>query len=274
MEEIELDSYGVVGDRRFMLIDGSNRFISQRRFPKLALIVVKWVEYNGGSILQITAPGMEQLDVVPVFDGERSETSIWNDSVMTIDQGEEASKWFSKYLGIGANFIRLMACANERPGYNRTVDLPSFLKGRLPSISVTLSDAAPVSLISNESLADLNQKLKDQSKGHEVPLNRFRMNIEISGCTHAFEEDEWLVIKIGAVPFLVYVANERCKMTGINQDTGEEDKLGPLEILRQYRAPDGPDHAKFGQFMIPLQKGSKVKLGDTVTVLDRKKMKF
>ena len=60
-------------------------------------------------------------------------------------------------------------------------------------------------------------------------------------------------------------------MTGINQDTGDEDKLGPLEILRQYRAPDGPDHAKFGQFMIPLQKGSKVKLGDTVTVLDRKK---
>ena len=58
-------------------------------------------------------------------------------------------------------------------------------------------------------------------------------------------------------------------MTGINQDTGDEDKLGPLEILRQYRAPDG--HAKFGQFMIPLQKGSKVKLGDTVTVLDRKK---
>ena len=60
-------------------------------------------------------------------------------------------------------------------------------------------------------------------------------------------------------------------MTGINQDTGDEDKLGPLEILRQYRAPDGPGHAKFGQYMIPLQKGSKVKLGDTVTVLDRKK---
>lgn len=60
-------------------------------------------------------------------------------------------------------------------------------------------------------------------------------------------------------------------MTGINQDTGEEDKLGPLEILRQYRAPKGPTHAMFGQLMIPLQAGGKIKIGDVVTVLDKKK---
>ena len=60
-------------------------------------------------------------------------------------------------------------------------------------------------------------------------------------------------------------------MTGINQDTGEEDKLGPLEILRQYRAPKGPTHAMFGQLMIPLQAGGKIKIGDIVTVLDKKK---
>ena len=60
-------------------------------------------------------------------------------------------------------------------------------------------------------------------------------------------------------------------MTGVDQDTGEVDKLGPLEILRQYRAPAGPAHAQFGQFMIPLQKGGAIKLGDTLTVLDRKK---
>lgn len=60
-------------------------------------------------------------------------------------------------------------------------------------------------------------------------------------------------------------------MTGINQDTAEIDKLGPLDILREYRAPAGPGHAKFGQMMIPLQKGGVIQLGDTVTVMDRKK---
>lgn len=60
-------------------------------------------------------------------------------------------------------------------------------------------------------------------------------------------------------------------MTAVDQDTGEVDKLGPLEILRQYRAPGGPGKAKFGQFMLPLQSGGKIKIGDKVTILDRKK---
>lgn len=59
-------------------------------------------------------------------------------------------------------------------------------------------------------------------------------------------------------------------MTGIHQDTGEQDKLGPLEILRAYRAPQGPTHALFGQLMIPLQ-GGQVKLGDPVEIMDKKK---
>ena len=59
-------------------------------------------------------------------------------------------------------------------------------------------------------------------------------------------------------------------MTGIDQETGEQDKLGPLEILRGYRAQEGPNHAKFGQLMIPLQSGGKLKLGDPVEILMKK----
>ena len=60
-------------------------------------------------------------------------------------------------------------------------------------------------------------------------------------------------------------------MTGINQDTAEQYKLPPLDILRTYRAPQGPTHAKFGQFLLPLKAGGKIKIGDRVTVLDFKK---
>ena len=60
-------------------------------------------------------------------------------------------------------------------------------------------------------------------------------------------------------------------MTGIDQDTGEEDKLGPLEILRQYRAPSGPTKAMLGQLCLPLQTGGTISVGDMLTVLDRKK---
>ena len=85
---------------------------------------------------------------------------------------------------------------------------PPSLRVHLPPSLVHLGDAAPVSLISNESLADLNQKLNERVPGHTVTLDRFRMNTEITGCSRPFEEDEWLVIQIASTPLLVYVANE------------------------------------------------------------------
>lgn len=59
-------------------------------------------------------------------------------------------------------------------------------------------------------------------------------------------------------------------MTGIDQTSGLVDKVGPLEILRIFRAPQGPTHAMFGQLLIPLQPGT-VRLGDQITVLELKK---
>lgn len=61
-------------------------------------------------------------------------------------------------------------------------------------------------------------------------------------------------------------------MTAVNQDTGVVDKLGPLDILRTYRAPGGPTHAMFGQLMLPLQTGGIVRVGDKVTIMEKKKV--
>ena len=189
--------------------------------PKWFLIEPKWSEEQGKTVLRVNAPGMQELVVFPVFEGERQETTVWDDSVMTIDQGQEASDWFSRYLEIGASFIRLVVSAEQNPGYSRYVsNFPPSLRGRLPPSLVHLGDAAPVCLISNKSLADLNQKLNERVPGHMVTLDRFRMNIEITGCSRPFEEDEWLVIQIASTPLLVYVANEvgndRIKITNYN----------------------------------------------------------
>ena len=60
-------------------------------------------------------------------------------------------------------------------------------------------------------------------------------------------------------------------MTAVNQKTGVVDKHGPLEVLRSYRAPLGPTHARFGQLLIPLQLGGVVRLGDEIVVVETKK---
>ena len=68
----------------------------------------------------------------------------------------------------------------------------------------------------------------------------------------------------------MYFTLKRCKMTGVNQDTGQQIKLPPLDILRTYRAPHGPARAEFGQLLLPLKTGAKVKIGDRVNVIKYK----
>lgn len=213
VEEIQLDSYGVVDDRRFMLIDGaSKRFVSQRKFPKLASVSSKFTTNdNGLRCLYVSAPGMKSdLEFVPVSSGDRIEVGIWEDKVLVVDQGEEPAQWFSDLIGHGGTYIRLVSSAESltpndlQTGFQRTVtNLPSSLKGRLPPSKMALTDAGPVSLVSVESLGDVNRRLRER-ECEGVPLNRFRMNIEISGCAKAFEEDNWLIIRIGTMPFLLY----------------------------------------------------------------------
>ena len=41
-------------------------------------------------------------------------------------------------------------------------------------------------------------------------MNRFRMNIEVKGCSKAYDEDEWFLVEIGGVSFMVYDVDEVC----------------------------------------------------------------
>ena len=213
--EIEFDDFGVVGDRRFMMIDGNNRYLSQRRFGVLTTVVAKLVVENGSQFLSMSAPSMNwDLKIEPVKDGPRIDAHLWDCQVRVIDQGDEASTWCNELIGPnGAGAVRLVASADENEmgeKYERFVEnIPKSLKERVADVQVGLANDSPVSLVSQESLADLNEKMT-QKGANEVALDRFRMNVEISGCSRAFEEDDWLMVRIGEVPFLVYEYCEVC----------------------------------------------------------------
>ena len=214
--EVEVDAFGVVGDRRFMVAEGA-RFTSQRKLPRLALISVSYVgeeekkEEGDASRkkkrLLFSAPGIPEFLLDPVFHGERVEIGLWRDTVRVIDQGDGIAKWLNEYIGMGSSHLRLVASADENPGgYCRPISelhVPDELRNKLSDRHVALSDTGPVSLVSHESLADLNRRLKTRG-GEEVGLKQFRMNIEVSGCSEPFEEDKWLLIQIGTIPLLAY----------------------------------------------------------------------
>lgn len=207
VEEITLDQYGVVDDRRLMVVDSSGRFVSQRKFPILATVTARYYNKEGGGrILKVEAPSLDtHLELEPVFEGQTVQCSIWEDTIQLVDQGQAAADWFSRLIG-RSGFYRLVGCGREN--YTRAVtNLPVSLKNRLPPLSIGLADAGPVSLISQSSLDDLNKRMSSLYEC-QVPLNRFRMNIELGEVSEAFEEDSWLLIRIGEVPFLAYVNAE------------------------------------------------------------------
>ena len=233
--EIEFDAYGVVGDRRFMMINGNGRLLAQRQAPIMATVTANFAIEKGKRYLCARAPSMTwDLKFEPILEGPRIDATVWDSHIRVIDQGEVPAKWFNELLGCQSTHNRLVASAEtsrEGETYERKIwNLPSDAKNRLhappsnlevvsypagcvegaghkTSLEVGLADSAPVSLVSQESLEDLNTRMAE-SGAYEVPLNRFRMNIEITGCSRPYEEDEWVRVCVGEVPFLIYRDSE------------------------------------------------------------------
>ena len=216
--EIEFDAYGVVGDRRFMMISENGRLLAQRQAPIMATVAASFVVENSRQYLCVKAPSMSwDLKFEPVLEGPRIDAKVWESHIRVIDQGEAPARWFNELLGNKSAHNRLVASAETtsiagEEAYERKIwNLPSgvHVLNKLPRsmLQVGLADSAPVSLVSRESLEDLNSRMVERGASR-VPLNRFRMNIEISGCSRPYEEDEWLQVFIGEVPFLVYRDSE------------------------------------------------------------------
>jgi uncharacterized protein YcbX len=79
-----------------MIVKSEGQFITGRTYPKVVLISPKIEKET----MTLSAPGMMDIDVD--FERFRSletnQTTVWGDSVDTIDCGEEVAKWLSRYV--------------------------------------------------------------------------------------------------------------------------------------------------------------------------------
>jgi len=109
---------------------------------------------------------------------------------------------------------------------------------------IGFSDAAPIHLISEESLKSLNEKLETPVTAHH-----FRPNIVVKGCK-AFEEENWKIIKIGDCIFEKAIETERCSLITINPNTiKRNENQEPLRTLSQMRGKN--NSVNFGIYLIP-----------------------
>jgi uncharacterized protein YcbX len=247
---IEVDSswvsrMGLEHDRRMMVVTPDGEFLTQREYPRLALVTPKLRECT----LELSAPNFESIQLGLQTTGTPWRVNVWKSKgVQAIDQGEEAARWFSDWLGTE---VRLVHIAD---GYKRLVN-ESYAVNE--DDHTGFADGYPILLASEEGLQDLNSHLESP-----VPMNRFRPNIVVKGCG-PFEEDTWNRIRIGDVELAVVKPCARCEVTTIDKETLERSKE-PLKTLGKYRKQKLG--AIFGQNVIPVNGGS-IRLGMNVEVL-------
>ena len=241
-------------DREWMLVDATGQFLTQREYPRMALIspTIK------ADTLELRAPGMLRLDLaLELGDPDLAptiEVQIWDDLVKAYDCDEITATWFSKAIGTPCRLVRFHPHAQRVASAKWThgVDAPTLF-----------SDGYPMLLIAQASLDDLNQRLVSSGRA-ALPMNRFRPNIVVAGVA-AFEEDFAESLHIGAAILKPVKPCARCPIPAVDQATGE---IGPdpLDILMTYRASPRVDGGiAFGMNTVLLQgEGATLRVGEEV----------
>jgi len=243
---LELDG---IGDREWVVVDADGEFLSQREYPRMALIETRLTPTS----LLLKAPGMLLLEVPFDSEGNVVKVRVWEDNVSAVTQGEIADLWLTTFLGRPARLMRFdyegQRLAAHR--YTGKVDAP-----------YKFADAFPLLVTNTTSLAEVNSRL--QRHDHSpVTMVRFRPNIVLDGLP-AFEEDYIKALRIGAATIRTAKRCARCSVPGVDPATGDHSPLVP-DFLASMRATN--DGVLFGVNAITVEgTGSTLSVGDAVEV--------
>jgi len=240
VENAKAEEMGFENDRRWMLIDDQNQFITQRKYPILSQFYPQII----GS--QISISFQENKHKFSIYETieEPLFSQVWDDETKVVEVNKESSKWFSEMLGFRCKLVKI---ANKGDRKHSSSKLNTTL-------NVSLADAFPYLLIGSKSLEFLNERLEEK-----VSIKRFRPNIVISSLT-AHEEDFFDTFQIGNVQFKNAKPCGRCVMVNNNPATAKVAKE-PLKTLSIYRTSN--NNVYFGTNIFCLNEGI-IAVGDVV----------
>ncbi|UAJ14593.1 MOSC domain-containing protein [Aquirufa lenticrescens] len=249
LSETVMEKEGLRGDRRFMLVDATGKFITQRTRPELTRFVL--CESAQGFIVKDTASGLEkELTWEPTL-GEWIPVEIWEDQLPAQEVLEGWSEWFSTAL---SEEVRLVRISSEKPRVMKAKYQTEIAK------NTSFADSLPLLLVSAGSYAALQAHV-------EEPINqlRFRPNIIVSS-PEPFVEDTWVELNIGEVSLSGAKPCARCSLVNVDPLTGESDKV-TLKALASFRTLNHKVY--FGQQFVPMSVG-KIQVGMEVQVIQSK----
>lgn len=237
---------GLRGDREWMIVDDAGDMVSAREINRLFTIVADTTQTGGSADLRLSAQGHEPIEISFPYDGRLAPARLFTRPHTQVRYaGPEADAWLAGVLD--RDDLHLVWCHDPsqrdlNPEYSRPGDHAVF------------QDGYPVTLASTSSA-----QLLSEWAGKELAVQRFRANVVIEGA-EAFAEDDWTSVSIGAVPFRVAKAVDRCVMTTIDPDTLDRSKE-PIATLAKHRRWEGKTW--FAIHLIPDAEGE-IHVGDEV----------
>ncbi len=241
---LSIDQLGPVNDRRLMLVNEENRFISLRSTQSLVEFDVSL--QNDQLILGLGSQA-KTIDLTASYT-EVDEFSIWNDMVKGAEVSHDLSNWISDILEKNVRLITLL------PDSNRSVH-PDFSQ---PGDLVSFADGFPFLFTTEASCDHLGSTL-----GMELDPLRFRPNVVIEGA-EPWEEDTWRKLSINGIEFDLTKPCSRCGVPSVH----------PTEGSRQTEVTKGlVEHRRFGKKTYFGMNGihrdqGMIKVGDEVQVLE------
>lgn len=255
-----VEKRGLEFDRRWVIVDASGKFLTQRELPRMATLRVARRGYG----LEVWTEGTAPIRIEQLVDGPRVITAIWDRPGESIAYDVDTNEWFSDVLGqqVELRFMPEDAWRPVNPIFDAGGDTNSW------------ADGSPVLLANEASMADLNSRMETP-----LPINRFRSNIVVSGA-EPWAEDGWKKVRIGEAIFRIVKPSDRCVLTTVDQSRGEFAGKEPLRTLATFRMskdvhPDTyaeftlpPNSVLFGENTVPDTPGATIRVGDEVEVLE------
>lgn len=276
VDRLNLDKRGACGDRRWMMIDDRNVFITARQQPRLLTLDTAirdgrlWLDGPASeesialaSLLQ-HEPGENPVQMSPLsLTDTRLLVRIWNDLCEAVCLDQEINERLSTMLGFSCRLVYMPAETT------RMVEQGYIAKTPLLGTRYKLgfADGYQLLLTNEASLDALNERLEKA-----VPMSRFRPNVVVTGAP-AFDEDDWYELLIGDDSFYGVKNCARCAIITMDPAAiaaGTEaasDRKEPLRTLAGFRRR--PGGLMFGQNLVMDEHVSALQRGLELQVISK-----